>query len=193
MNLSDATGLLGNQARYFSDVYKLFDFKDNQNLKDYLDFIVHEPVEWMKGFPARLTQKGSFSRPKAAIIKLLKHTNVIQVLGKEYTQNVYDTVWNTFKKHVEVILTARQAQCQGLEDDADSEQSAEPVPPNLLIMEDAESVRSNHSVRPPKRVMPATPDNWETKYRVLEKAYIALLTEGAQASALTLLSALSSV
>lgn len=189
MNLSDATGLLGNQARYFSDVYKLFDFKDTQNLKDYLDFIVHEPIEWMKGFPARLTQKGSFSRPKASIIKLLKHTNVIQVLGKEYTQNVYDIVWNTFKKHVDTILTARQVKD---ESDEDSVQSAEPVPPNLFIMEDAESVRSNHSVRAPKRVVAAATTDWEAKYRVLEKAYIALLTDGAQASALTLLSALSS-
>lgn len=189
MNLADATGLLGNQARYFSDVYKLFDFKDDQVLKDYLDFVIHEPVDWMKGFPARFTQKGSFSRPKAAVIKLLKHPNVIQVLGKEYTQKVYDIVWNTFKQNVDAILEKRHTNQQHIEEEEDDESQPEPVPPNLLIMEDADSVQSRHSVRAPKRI---TTTDWEAKYRILEKAYIQLLTEGATASSLTLLSALSS-
>jgi hypothetical protein len=164
----------------------LFDFKDDQVLKDYLDFVIHEPVDWMKGFPARLTQKGSFSRPKAAVIKLLKHPNVIQVLGKEYTQKVYDIIWNTFKQNVDTILEKRHANQEHIEDE-DEESQPEPVPPNLVIMEDADSVQSRHSVR--KRI---TTVGWEAKYRILEKAYIQLLTEGVTASSLTLLSALSS-
>ena len=190
MNLAGATNLLGAQARYFSDVYKLYEFKDDQLLKDYLDFITHEPVEWMKGFPAKLTQKGSFSRPKAAVIKLLKHADVIEALGETYTQSVYDIVWNTFKKHIDAILATRQHFLGAdLLDDQDS-QSSEPVPPNLRITEDVESVQSTHSVRLPKR-LPATTD-WEKKYRILEEAYIQLVKEGVNASALTLLSALSS-
>lgn len=189
MNLAGATSLLGAQARYFSDVYKLYEFKDDQLLKDYLDFITHEPVEWMKGFPAKLTQKGSFSRPKAAVIKLLKHADVIEALGEPYTQSVYDIVWNTFKKHIDAILSTRQhasivdqlGECES--------QSSEPAPPNLLIAEDVESIQSTHSVRVPKRLAPV---NWEKKYRILEEAYIQLVKEGVNASALTLLSALSS-
>jgi len=192
MKLVDATSLLGGQARYFSDVYKLYDFKDDQLLKDYLDFITHEPVEWMKGFPAKLTQKGSFSRPKAAVIKLLKHADVIEVLGEPYTQSVYDVVWNTFKKHIDAILAKRQHASIDHEDAQSSE------PPHMQITEDAESVHSAtsvqsagssmHSVRIPKR---QTTD-WEKKYRVLEQAYIQLVKDGVNASALTLLSALSS-
>lgn len=190
MNLASATSLLGAQARYFSDVYKLYEFKDEQLLKDYLDFITHEPVEWMKGFPAKLTQKGSFSRPKAAVIKLLKHADVIEALGETYTQSVYEIVWNTFKKHIDTILAARQHSSANQYDEQDS-QSSEPAPPNLLITEDVESVQSvnsMHSVRAPKR---QTTD-WEKKYRILEEAYIQLVKEGVNASALTLLSALSS-
>jgi len=187
MKLSDATTILGTQARYFSDVYKLYEFKDEQLLKDYLDFITHEPVEWMKGFPAKLTQKGSFSRPKAAVIKLLKHADVIAALGETYTQSVYDVVWNTFKKHIDAILAMRQHSIMDQLGEHDS-QSSEPVPPNLLITEDAESVESVHSVRLPKRQI----TDWERKYRILEQAYIQLVKEGVNASALTLLSAFSS-
>ena len=190
MKLADATSLLGAQARYFSDVYKLYEFKDDQLLKDYLDFITHEPVEWMKGFPAKLTQKGSFSRPKAAVIKLLKHADVIEAFGEPYTQSVYDVIWNTFKKHIDAILATRQHSIADQLGECDS-QSSEPVPPNLRITEDVESVQSvqsTHSVRIPKR---QTTD-WEKKYRVLEEAYIQLVKEGVNASALTLLSALSS-
>jgi hypothetical protein len=187
MKLMEATDLLGGQARYFSDLYKLYDFKDDQLLKDYLDFITHEPVEWMKGFPAKLTQKGSFSRPKAAVIKLLKHNDVVQALGEDYTQSVYDVVWNTFKKHVDTIVAGRQNSTVMEQMDENDSQSSEPVPPHLVLMEDTESVRSSHSVRAPKR---STTD-WERKYRVLEKAYTQLLESGINASALTLLSALS--
>ena len=71
MNLATATALAGSQARYVSEVYKVFQYKDDQTLRDYLDFVIHEPVEWLKGFPAKLTTKGAFSRPKTALLKLL--------------------------------------------------------------------------------------------------------------------------
>ena len=195
MKLLEATGLLGGQARYFSDVYKLYNYRDDQLLKDYFDFITHEPLEWMKGFPAKLTQKGSFSRPKAAVIKLLKHRDVIAVLGEDYTQAVYDVVWNTFKKHVDEIVAKRQQGGATVVDQMDARSSSsEPVPPTMVIEEDAESVQSMHSVRlrvPAKNEIKYE-TNWEAKYRVLEQAYIQLLKEGVNASALTLLSAFSS-
>jgi len=107
MNLAAAAELLGEHSRYFSEVYKNFSFKDEQGLKDYLDFIVHEPVEWLKGFPAKLKTANTFARPKTIMVKLLKLSSVRTALGEEYVDGVYDVVWNTYKKHAEAILLNR--------------------------------------------------------------------------------------
>lgn len=107
MKLSDATLLLESHGRDFSEIYKLYNFKDDADLKDYLDFIVHEPVEWMKGFPARWVTKGSFGRPKTALVKLLKLDKVREEYSESYTQRIYDCVWSTFKKHADDILSHR--------------------------------------------------------------------------------------
>lgn len=107
MKLSEATQLLESHGRDFSEIYKLYNFKDDADLKDYLDFIVHEPVEWMKGFPARWVTKGSFGRPKTALVKLLKLDKVREEYTESYTQRIYDVVWSTFKKHADDILSHR--------------------------------------------------------------------------------------
>jgi hypothetical protein len=107
MKLSEATHLLESHGRDFSEIYKLYDFKDDADLKDYLDFIMHEPVEWMKGFPARWVTKGSFGRPKTALVKLLKLDKVREEYTESYTQRIYDCVWSTFKKHADDILSHR--------------------------------------------------------------------------------------
>lgn len=107
MKLSEATQILESHGRDFSEIYKLYNFKDDTDLKDYLDFIVHEPVEWMKGFPARWVTKGSFGRPKTALVKLLKMEKVREEYTDAYTQRVYDCVWATFKKHADAILSNR--------------------------------------------------------------------------------------
>ena len=108
MHLCESEGLLGESARYFVCVYEHFQFKETQLLKDYLDFIVHEPVEWLKAFPERLKTKSSFAKPKSALIKLLKHERVVQALGEEYLKNIHDVIWTTFKKHGDAILASRQ-------------------------------------------------------------------------------------
>lgn len=110
MKLLEATHVLESQGREFSEIYKLYNFKDDTDLKDYLDFIAHEPVEWMKGFPARWITKSSFGRPKTALVKLLKMEIVRQEYTEAYIQRIYDCVWSTFKKHADDILAHRQKQ-----------------------------------------------------------------------------------
>lgn len=107
MKLSDAQTALGEQSRYFSEIYKQFSFRDDQTLKEYLDFIQHEPVEWMKGFPAKLTTKSTFSRPKAVLIKLLKMDAVQSALGEEYAKQAYSVIWKTFKNNIDMVLAIR--------------------------------------------------------------------------------------
>ena len=107
MKLSEAQNLLGENARHFTEVYKLFSYRDDQLLKDYIDFIVREPVEWLKGFPSKLVSKGAFSKPKTSIIKLLKTESVIAHLGEEYANQAREAIWQAFKNNMDSILLKR--------------------------------------------------------------------------------------
>ena len=199
MKLSEATPLLGGQARYFTEVYKLFRYTDDQSLKDYLDFIVHEPVEWLKGFPAKYTSKNSFSRPKTAVLKLLKETAVIAALGEEYTLSIHDAIWTAFKGHSDEIVKKRASQTtvarnpapqQEVEADAEAEEAS--------VQEEGLSPEENYIETESLPSEGPTKTGWEAKYRLLESAYLDLLTSleptqpGLVASTRRLLSALSS-
>jgi hypothetical protein len=135
--------------RYFAELYKLFGFRDEQNLKDYFDFILHEPLHWLRGFPIKLTTKTSFSKPKTAVIKLLKKDAVICSLGHEYCKSVFDTVWNTYKKHHSEILVERKKKTEATRNserelpdfDVQSFESLQ-VPPNVRSV----ATRSHHSL-----------------------------------------------
>lgn len=218
MILSEAAALLGEQGKYFLDVYKLYNYRDDQLLKDYLDFVCTEPVEWMRGFPARLHNISSFAKPKTALIKLLKHEAVQAALGEEYVQKVYNVVWKTYKQHAETIVAKREAK-HDARPQADStrgsvresildqmeERAGGSHTPHMGVYDldnDAESV---HSVRRPRSMIvapvmlaPATGTNWERKYRIVESAYRGLLEHyksthpGLAESALMLLDAISS-
>jgi hypothetical protein len=147
MNLEKAAGLLGENSRYFVDVYKLYEFNDSQLLRDYLDFVIHEPIEWIRGFPSKLRAKGSFAKPKAALIKLLKHSNVVDALGASYVKKVHDIVWNTFKKHGDEILEVRIQKYGATPDDNGGVET-----PRMFIEEasvQGDDVESVHSVRLP--------------------------------------------
>jgi hypothetical protein len=149
MRLGESEGLLGESARYFVCLYEHFGFNDQQSLKDYLDFIVHEPVEFLKAFPEQLKTKSSFAKPKSALIKLLKHERVINLLGEEYIKTIHDTIWATFKKHGDSILSSRQKQSVNEDEDNESDAGSRAVgqKPTLHIQDsdidnDAISVES---------------------------------------------------
>ena len=153
MRLGESEGLLGESARYFVCLYEHFGFNDQQSLKDYLDFIVHEPVEFLKAFPEQLKTKSSFAKPKSALIKLLKHERVVSTLGEEYIKTIHDTIWATFKKHGDSILSSRQKQSANIiqhedeDNDSDVDSHAVGQKPTLHIQDsdidnDAISVES---------------------------------------------------
>jgi hypothetical protein len=176
MLLSESVQLLGDQGKYFSDVYKLYEYRDDQLLKDYLDFVIHEPLEWMRGFPVKFVNKVSFSKPKTALIKLLKQSDVIDALGQAYVRRVHDIVWSTFKKHSEEIIAKRQnSVAVSVLDQLDS--GSVYSEPQLHV----EDVVSVHSVRKPRESV----DKWEARYRVLESAYRELLADSAHSPGLT--------
>jgi hypothetical protein len=174
MHLCESEGLLGESARYFVCLYEHFQFKETQLLKDYLDFIVHEPVEWLKAFPERLKTKSSFAKPKSALIKLLKHERVIQALGEEYLKNIHDVIWVTFKKHGDAILASRQ-KTDTIEhvEEYDSDNVSEQKP-SLLIHDcdiEADAV-SMDSAR-----LPSLPNNAEKRCALLTNLVRTLIRD----------------
>jgi len=199
MKLSDAVALLASQGRYFSEVYKLYNFRDDQLLKDYLDFIVHEPVEWMKGFPAKHMTLNSFSRPKSAVIKLLKAPEVSTVLGAEYVEGVRDIIWKTYKAHAEAIVSHRQSRAQVPRQAQDETQSqGEEVQGEEIQSEGQQEhmaeVKEHVGV---EGIVYNERIDWERKYRVLEcvvsdliREY-ALIAPGLSSAALMLLQSYS--
>jgi hypothetical protein len=107
MKLSEAALLCEGTSRAFTEVYKLYNFKDEDDLRAYCDFVIHEPVEWMRGFPVAWKSTTMFSKPRAAFHRLMKLSSVVDILGAEYCENVHEVVWNSFKAHMATILEKR--------------------------------------------------------------------------------------
>ena len=160
MKLEEAYKLLvedgvGDNYRYFAELYKLYNFKEEDDLKDYIDFILHEPVHWMRGFPAKLTTKPSFAKPKTALIKLLKKSEVGAALGESYTDRAYDVIWKTFKTEHEAILGGRRTMTTATVEgrsasdsdvgDAESLESYDSLPPVPTVFQNAHKRRQRGS------------------------------------------------
>ncbi len=110
MDLEQAAQLLkddGDHCRFFVDTYKLYRFTGEHTLKEYLEFVDHETVEWMRGFPAHLNVKVKFVKPKTALLKLLKKPEVAAALGDAFVKQVHQKVWDTFKQQGDIILAER--------------------------------------------------------------------------------------
>jgi hypothetical protein len=169
MLLKNAGALLASNERYFTVVYEAFKYKGEDLLRTYIDFIVREPVEWIRGFPLKLRTRASFAKPKAAIIKLLKTGNVLEALGAEYCSSAHDVVWDTFKKHADDILNARLA--VGLAEE------------NELVHEETVPTASTKSIDGIEEVTDISGSTvtvpvvspWERKYRILQSVVISML------------------
>jgi hypothetical protein len=107
MKLSDAAVLCEGNNRAFAEVYKIYNFKDEDDLRAYCDFVIHEPAEWMSGFPSAWKSSTMFSKPRAAFHRLLRAPTVVSELGETYCEQVHGVVWNAFKNHMAGILEKR--------------------------------------------------------------------------------------
>ncbi len=146
-NLLAADGVADNH-RYFAELYKLYNFGDDQPLRDYLDFIEHEPVHWMRGFPAKLVNRIGFAKPKTAVVKLLKKPAVAEALGHQYVTHIHDLIWNTFKREADTILkerTTTKATIQVIQEGKSVEEMS------VGSLESAESFAFGHEPTPPLR------------------------------------------
>jgi hypothetical protein len=175
MLLKNAGALLGSNERYFTVVYEAFKYKGEDLLRTYIDFIVREPVEWIRGFPLKLKTRASFAKPKAAIIKLLKTGEVLEVLGAEYCSSAHDVVWDTFKKHGDDILNARLATGGVAETNELVEEptvTAAAVAP--LASGEAEGIEEVTDI---SGAAPPVVSPWERKYRILQSVVMSMLQD----------------
>ena len=143
MKLDDAYALLESQGRIMADVAKHYNWKDDADLKEYTDFILHEPIQWMKGYPAKYVQESQFGKPKTALVKLLKNETVQAEYGVEYTSTVRDAVWKAYKQ----IVKSEKSEKVG--EDVVGEPVDEPM---LTIVEEDIDAASVHSMRLGKKL-----------------------------------------
>jgi hypothetical protein len=142
MKLDDAYALLESQGRIMADVAKHYNWKDDADLKEYTDFILHEPIQWMKGYPAKYAQESQFGKPKTALVKLLKNETVQTEYGVEYTSTVREAVWKAYKQIVKSEKSTNPEEVVG-------ESVDEPM---LTIVEEDIDAASVHSMRLGKKL-----------------------------------------
>ena len=174
MLLKNAGALLGSNERYFTVVYEAFKYKSEDLLRTYIDFIVREPVEWIRGFPLKLRTNASFAKPKAALIKLLKTGNVLEALGAEYCSSAHDVIWDTFKKHGGDILKARQP-TDGVAEE--NELVLEETVPAAAATTGANGIDGIEEVTDISGSTVTVPvvSPWERKYRILQSVVMSML------------------
>jgi len=208
-SLGSVSALLDDQARSFSDVYKLYGFREDQAFSEYVDFFLHEPVAWFEGLPASLKSKASFTKPKTAFSKALKHADVIAALGADECQHAVNVLWDTYKKEADRIVASRSGTGAGVEE-AVAAAAAIAAEPILEVTEEEPAKRRSRKQKAkaadatataatapvPASAVPAAPAaatvanpstmSYETKYRVIDRAFRALLSDGFPASEATL-------
>ena len=173
MLLKDAGSLLGANERYFTVVHEAFKYKGEDLLRTYIDFIVREPVEWIRGFPLKLKTRASFAKPKAALIKLLKTAAVLEALGTEYCSNAHDVVWDTFKKHGDNILNGRIA-VGGPAEPEENELVPEEIHHTTPVTETVDGIEEVTDISG-AGVAPKVVSPWERKYRILQSVILSML------------------
>jgi hypothetical protein len=173
MLLKDASPLLGANERYFTVVYEAFKYKGEDLLRTYIDFIVREPVEWIRGFPLKLRTRASFAKPKAALIKLLKTPAVLEALGADYCSAAHDVVWDTFKKHGDTILDARIA-VDGPEVPETNELIPEKAASAAAAATGIDGIEEVTDISG-AGVAPVVVSPWERKYHILRSVVTSML------------------
>jgi hypothetical protein len=148
MQLAEASATLGENNRDFTDVYKHYQFRDNQLLKEYLEFISHEPAAWFKSLPAKYSGK-NITKPKTALFKLLKHSQVISGLGAAYTKTVHDVVLAAYKKRDQASTPIENMLVSSVSESASISSESGPA----LVIEESldDDAVSIHSVKKPRR------------------------------------------
>jgi hypothetical protein len=136
MNLESAASTLvrGDNKKYFVKVYKHYDKDGKSSLKDYLEFIDSGMYDWFMLLPKDISAKATFSKPKTAILNVLKDTTVIESLGQSYCEDFSTRLSNFYRTKGDEILNKRtkenniQLKAKDIEVSSDEETDPIPIP-----------------------------------------------------------------
>jgi len=92
----------------FKKQIALFKVEPTDKLKEYLDFILNDPVHWLSSFPDDLTCKSAFHQYKEPIYKLLKDAKLHEDYGENYCVNLMNTIKQAFKINCQDIIDNRK-------------------------------------------------------------------------------------
>jgi len=144
MNIQEGFNATGQyHGRILMAVAKHYNFKNEDDLKSYVDFVTHEPSAWLSGFPTEYAN--AIGKPKTAFVKLMKAESVRTVLGAEYCDTARQAVWDAYK---EIMKHANDPDIEN--EGTIDKMIANTILPTLDVEDDFPDVVSIHSVKAPK-------------------------------------------
>lgn len=134
MDLESAANILvkGDNKKYFTKVYQHYNKDGKSSLKDYLEFIDSGMYDWFMLLPKYISAKATFSKPKTAILNILKDDTVIKSLGQSYCEYFSTKFSNFYRSKGDEIMNKRakenQIQLQVKDIEVSSDEETDPPP-----------------------------------------------------------------
>jgi hypothetical protein len=125
MEVKTAITLLNNyeHVKYLKDQLKHFQRAQESPLKEYLDIINNNAIEWLQSLPKGVKSKSTFHKYKAPLYVLLEHQDVINAYGYNYCTSVLKNVKQAFKDNIDKIISERKQ--NSLEEEVATEEGNE--------------------------------------------------------------------
>jgi hypothetical protein len=110
MDTQTATTILKNNehVKYFKDQLRNFQRAPETSLKDYLDIVNNDAVEWLHSLPKGVKSKSTFHKYKAPLYVLLEHKDIIDAYGYNYCTTVLRNLKQAFKDNIDKIISERK-------------------------------------------------------------------------------------
>lgn len=119
MNIQETSAFLTENSKpiindYFQKQIRIFNLNTTSPLKDYLDFINSDPVHWFNSLPTDLQSKSAFHKYKEPIYKLLKHTKIHELYGKDYCDTIINNMKQAFITTCQSLIDQRKTTKQSI-------------------------------------------------------------------------------
>lgn len=100
LTIADAFKLIciPDYIKYMEQICDILNRKPDSSFRDYVEAIMYDPDMWFNSFPEKLKSSSSLSKPKTALLNLLKESKVIAELGEDMCRNATEEVTNCWKK-----------------------------------------------------------------------------------------------
>lgn len=111
MNIEQAINILAqcspdNHKNFKKQIYH-YQVELTSPLKDYLDFIDIDVLEWLNTSPENYKAESTFYAFRSPVITLLKHKDVIAEYGEQYCTSLAKNISLVFSQNIDSIIKAR--------------------------------------------------------------------------------------